>query len=191
MKVAMSQQQFYSDEEAQRLLRLAAQNTPTTGMTREELIRAAGELGIPEERFMEAEAQVAAERAAVAQAEENKTLRKQFNREFNRKQWNQVMGLISGNALFIFIWFVSGMGYFWPIWIMGWWGIGVVVNFANAFLNPEYRERAFERWLSKRNGLPPTEGQENEHEEDDNANVCKWDYRVHRHRHKRRWRDWS
>lgn len=38
------------------------------------------------------------------------------------------------NAFLVMIWFVTGRGYFWPVWILGGWGIGLVLNFWEAFL---------------------------------------------------------
>lgn len=32
------------------------------------------------------------------------------------------------NAFFILIWYLSGQGYFWPAWVLGGWGIGLVLN---------------------------------------------------------------
>ena len=31
------------------------------------------------------------------------------------------------NALLVGIWFFSGGGYFWPIWVMGGWGLGLII----------------------------------------------------------------
>jgi len=32
------------------------------------------------------------------------------------------------NAFLIMIWAVTGAGYFWPMWILGGWGIGLALN---------------------------------------------------------------
>ena len=32
------------------------------------------------------------------------------------------------NSFLIFIWFVSGQDYFWPVWVLAGWGIGLVLN---------------------------------------------------------------
>lgn len=32
------------------------------------------------------------------------------------------------NAFLILIWSLSGQGYFWPAWVLGGWGIGLVLN---------------------------------------------------------------
>ena len=32
------------------------------------------------------------------------------------------------NAFLVAIWALSGQGYFWPIWVMGGWGIGIAFH---------------------------------------------------------------
>jgi uncharacterized membrane protein YecN with MAPEG domain len=32
------------------------------------------------------------------------------------------------NALLVLIWAVSGAGYFWPIWVIGGWGVGLLLH---------------------------------------------------------------
>jgi uncharacterized membrane protein YecN with MAPEG domain len=32
------------------------------------------------------------------------------------------------NAFLVFIWAITGAGYFWPAWVMGGWGIGLVLH---------------------------------------------------------------
>ena len=38
------------------------------------------------------------------------------------------------NALLIAIWAVSGAGYFWPAWVMAWWGLAIVLKSAPRML---------------------------------------------------------
>ena len=45
-------------------------------------------------------------------------------REFTQHLF--VYGLV--NALLVVIWAATGAGYFWPIWVIAGWGIGVVVH---------------------------------------------------------------
>jgi hypothetical protein len=32
------------------------------------------------------------------------------------------------NAFLVVVWWLSGQGYFWPVWVMAGWGIGLVLN---------------------------------------------------------------
>ena len=38
------------------------------------------------------------------------------------------------NGFLIFVWAVTGAGYFWPAWILGGWGIGLVLHAWDAFV---------------------------------------------------------
>ncbi len=38
------------------------------------------------------------------------------------------------NAFLVLIWAVTGRGYFWPVWVLGGWGIGLVMNYWEAFV---------------------------------------------------------
>jgi uncharacterized membrane protein YecN with MAPEG domain len=35
---------------------------------------------------------------------------------------------VAVNAVLVLIWALSGAGYFWPIWVIGFWGIGLVMH---------------------------------------------------------------
>jgi uncharacterized membrane protein YecN with MAPEG domain len=37
------------------------------------------------------------------------------------------------NLLLVGIWAISGAGYFWPVWVIGGWGIGLVLHAWNVF----------------------------------------------------------
>jgi hypothetical protein len=48
---------------------------------------------------------------------------------------------LSVMALLVVIWTLTGMGYFWPIWPIVGWGVGIVSH-ANALRRPQPRRRA-------------------------------------------------
>ena len=48
---------------------------------------------------------------------------------------------LSVMALLVVIWALTGMGYFWPIWPIVGWGVGIVSH-ANALRRPTARRRA-------------------------------------------------
>ena len=48
---------------------------------------------------------------------------------------------VSVMALLVVIWALTGMGYFWPIWPIVGWGVGIVSH-ANALRRPAARRRA-------------------------------------------------
>jgi len=38
------------------------------------------------------------------------------------------------NAFLVVVWAVTGAGYFWPVWVLGGWGIGLVLHGWDVFL---------------------------------------------------------
>ena len=44
-----------------------------------------------------------------------------------------VVSYVVVNALLVGIWAVSGAGYFWPVWVIGGWGIGLVFHAWDTF----------------------------------------------------------
>jgi hypothetical protein len=47
--------------------------------------------------------------------------------------WNHAVTYLVVNALLVAIWEVTGPRYFWPIWVMGGWGIGLILHAWNVF----------------------------------------------------------
>lgn len=50
--------------------------------------------------------------------------------------WVHLAVYIAVNALLVFIWAASSGDYFWPIWPMLGWGIGVVGHAATVYVGP-------------------------------------------------------
>ena len=57
--------------------------------------------------------------------------------------WSHFAIYLAVNALLVVIWALTGAEYFWPIWPILGWGIGVAANAAGVFLRP--REISEER----------------------------------------------
>jgi hypothetical protein len=57
-------------------------------------------------------------------------LRDQAVASLKRKQAfkEMVVAYVIVNALLIGVWAVSGAGYFWPVWVLGGWGIGLAFS---------------------------------------------------------------
>jgi hypothetical protein len=62
-------------------------------------------------------------------------LRKEAVASLNRKRAfrQTVFAYLVVNALLIVIWAVSGAGYFWPVWVIGGWGIGLAFQAWGAY----------------------------------------------------------
>jgi 2TM domain len=50
-----------------------------------------------------------------------------------REFTSNVVGYVVMNAALIGIWALSGTGYFWPGWVIGVWGVILVLHWWNAF----------------------------------------------------------
>lgn len=53
------------------------------------------------------------------------------------------------NAMLVGIWAVTGAGYFWPIWVILGWGIGVVLNAWDVYFRKEITEADIDRELQR------------------------------------------
>ena len=58
---------------------------------------------------------------------------------------------VAVNALLIVVWAMSGSGYFWPVWPLAGWGIGLVIHAFETFRRP-ITEDAIQREIDKGTG---------------------------------------
>lgn len=142
--------EFYSEEEAEQILRLAANQSSRGGLSRDEIMRMASELGIPPESVHAAETQVLRHRAEqdIAKAESGE--RELYKRE-KRNEFLQhfSMYLVINTFLVMIFLFTGSHSYFWPKWPMLGWGIGIASHFF-ATLGEMTSEDAFQKWQLKR-----------------------------------------
>lgn len=47
---------------------------------------------------------------------------------------SHLVGYLVVNAFLVFVWAFTGSGYFWPAWVIGGWGIGLVLHAWEVFL---------------------------------------------------------
>ena len=88
-----------------------------------------------------------------------------------------IWGFISTNLVLVGVWLFTGAGYFWPIWVFGFWGFSMIGDVGNMVFSQSRREKAYEKWLAKREGNTATD----EPEEDEDS--------LRRSR-RRRWREY-
>ncbi len=50
-----------------------------------------------------------------------------------RDFWSHVVVFAVVNSFLIGVWAVTGAGYFWPIWVIAGWGIGLVLHASETF----------------------------------------------------------
>lgn len=146
----MSNQRFYEEGDAEEILRMASRESVTGGMSRDRLLETAAELGISPEAVQRAEEQLQKKREADRITDEENALRKEFRQSRRRSFWNDFVSYIGTNAALVGVWWFTGHGHFWPGWVLGFWGIHLVTEFFETFLNGN-DEAKFRRWLRRRN----------------------------------------
>jgi ribosomal protein L7/L12 len=139
-------QQFYEEDEAEQILRLAASLTSTSGaMSRERLIATAEELGITPEAVEMAEKQLAQQKTARAD-------RTEFDSMQRREFFGHLLSYILVNGFLIAVNLTTSPGYFWAMWPILGWGLGLAFHFAETFLkNSDGYQEEFEKWRAKKN----------------------------------------
>ena len=53
------------------------------------------------------------------------------------------------NGFLVFIWAITGAGYFWPAWVLGSWGIGLVLHAWDAFARRPVTDEDIEAELKR------------------------------------------
>jgi hypothetical protein len=56
------------------------------------------------------------------------------------------------NAFLVVVWAVTGGGYFWPVWVLGGWGIGLVMHAWDVFLRRPVTEADIDAELRRHSG---------------------------------------
>ena len=137
-------QEFYQEEEAEAILRLAARRGATGGMSREALMRVAGEVGISPEEVEQAERQLSGQR-------DQTNLAAEFKRSQQVDFLERMASYAATSAFMIGIWYFTGRGFFWPAFVILAMGIGVATDVPKyLFVGGSSYQQAFSRWLAKR-----------------------------------------
>jgi hypothetical protein len=148
-----SEQQFYSQEEAEAILRLATKQQNPEGIDRQRLLQTAAELGISADALEKAEAVFAKERTAAQQQAEEDALRRDYLRSRIIGWRSHLISYVCVNAGLIATYFALDRGdYFWPMWPLLGWGIGLAIH-AMAHLSKLGSEDGFQSWLHRRRAL--------------------------------------
>ena len=70
----------------------------------------------------------------------------QANRDFS----SHLVSYVVVNAFLVGLWALTGAGYFWPAWIIGLWGIGLVLHAWDVFLRRPLTEADIDAELQRR-----------------------------------------
>lgn len=62
---------------------------------------------------------------------------------------NYVIGAVVISLFMVVIWALSGQGYFWPIWVMGGFAIGLIFYGVNLAMNKPLTEDQIQREMQK------------------------------------------
>ena len=67
-----------------------------------------------------------------------------------RKVVSDVVSYVVINAFLVFVWFVTGAGYFWPGWVMAGWGILLALHAWDVFWRRPITEAEIDQEVSRR-----------------------------------------
>lgn len=82
--------------------------------------------------------------SAVERAEARRHL------EARRKVVADVVSYVAINAFLVFIWFVTGAGYFWPGWVMAGWGLLLALHVWDVLWRRPITEADVDQEISRR-----------------------------------------
>lgn len=83
-------------------------------------------------------------------ADERDAVRKQLQGKRDFK--GHLVSYVVINAFLIFIWAVTGAGYFWPMWVLGGWGIGLALHAWATFGRRDVTDADIDAELARRRG---------------------------------------
>jgi uncharacterized ion transporter superfamily protein YfcC len=53
------------------------------------------------------------------------------------------------NTMLVLIWAITGSGYFWPVWVIGFWGIGLVMHGYTVYRGNQISEGEIDREMHR------------------------------------------
>ena len=53
------------------------------------------------------------------------------------------------NSMFVVLWLLTGSGYFWPAWIMAFWGVGLILNVWDVYFRKPVTEADIRREMER------------------------------------------
>lgn len=88
---------------------------------------------------------------AGTQAQPDDVLREQALKRLKKRRdfHAHLLVYVLVNGFFTAIWAVSGHGFFWPVFIVAGWGIGLVMNGWDAYRGEEFSEQSIRREMDR------------------------------------------
>jgi hypothetical protein len=139
-------QEFYREEEAEAILRLAAQRTSGDGISRERLLATASELGISQQAVEDAELALVAQRR-------DRELRHEYASQVRGDLYTHLIAFVVVNLFLTVLNLSTSPGHFWAGWVIGSWGLGLLIHlWLAAFKRSSLYGAGFEDWRARRLG---------------------------------------
>ncbi len=69
-----------------------------------------------------------------------------------RAFFSDVVAYVVVNAFLVLVWALGGAGYFWPVWVMGGWGIGLAMHAWTVYGQKPITEADVQREMKKGGG---------------------------------------
>lgn len=85
---------------------------------------------------------------AVMSLEDRDSVRRRL--EARRDFGSHVVAYVVVNSFLVAVWAVTGAGYFWPVWVMAPWGIGLVLHAWDVFLRRPVTDADIDEELERR-----------------------------------------
>lgn len=88
---------------------------------------------------------------AAAPAQPDDVLREQALKRLKKRRdfHAHLLVYVLVNGFFAAIWAVSGHGFFWPVFILAGWGIGLVMNAWDTYRGEEFSEESIRREMDR------------------------------------------
>jgi hypothetical protein len=82
---------------------------------------------------------------------EDQDLREQARQRLQKRRdfSAHLVAYVVVNAMLIGIWAVTGAGYFWPIWVLLGWGVGLVLNAWDVYFRRQITEADVDREIAR------------------------------------------
>ncbi|MFI6656824.1 2TM domain-containing protein [Streptomyces sp. NPDC050523] len=69
--------------------------------------------------------------------------------EKKRKYRGDLMAYVVINAFLVVVWAITGLGYFWPGWVLGVWGVFLILSAWDLYFRRDVTDEEVERELRK------------------------------------------
>jgi hypothetical protein len=66
-----------------------------------------------------------------------------------REFWSHLVAYLVVNAMLVGIWAVTGLGYFWPVWPLLGWGVGLILHAWETFFRRPISEEEIRREMDR------------------------------------------